>query len=100
MVSREWIERMCTYHMALCRDKEVIVMSNQERQVVRELILRYGGAASKSSLENLRMSSSVNFSLGGNHPRWYFIDLPTTKVALVGLKQRMEEIEILFQKGV
>lgn len=74
-------------------------MSNEEKEVVRGLILRYGGAATKPSLENLRMSSSVNFTLAGNHPRLYFMDVRTTKVAVVDLKQRMEEIEILFVEG-
>ncbi|KFY01056.1 hypothetical protein O988_02933 [Pseudogymnoascus sp. VKM F-3808] len=99
-VGLEWIKRMCTYHMALCREKESIAMRDEEKVILRELILSYGGAATKPSLENLRMSSSVNFGYCSNHPRWHFIDVPTIKVALAGFKQRKEEIDILFQKGV
>ncbi|KFY40193.1 hypothetical protein V495_05573 [Pseudogymnoascus sp. VKM F-4514 (FW-929)] len=64
-VGLEWIKRMCTYHMALCREKESIAMRDEEKVILRELILSYGGAATKPSLENLRMSSSVNFLWGG-----------------------------------
>jgi hypothetical protein len=99
-VDREWIKRMCTYRMALRGDKGGIAMSNQEKQLVRELVLRNGGAATSPSLENLRMSSSVNFTLAGTHPCWYFMDARTVEMALVDLDQRNKEIEILFEEGV
>lgn len=99
-VYREWIKRMCTYRMALRRDKEGIAMSSQEKERVRELVLRNGGAATSPSLDNLRMSSSVNFALAGTPPCWYFMDARTVKTALADLDQRMKEIEILFEEGV
>ncbi|KAF2181522.1 hypothetical protein K469DRAFT_713583 [Zopfia rhizophila CBS 207.26] len=99
-VDREWIKRMCTYRMALRRDKGGITVSNEEKERVRELVLRNGGEATSLSLDNLRMSSSVNFALAGTHPCWYFMDARTVGTARVDLDQRMKEIKILFEEGV
>lgn len=91
---------MCAYRVALHRDKGAIVVSYEERERVRELVLRNGGAATSSSLDNLRMSSSVNFALAGTPPSWYSMDARTNRVAVADLDQRKKEIEKLFEEGV
>lgn len=75
-------------------------MNNQEKEIVRDLVLRNGGAATSPSLDNLRMSSSVNFALAGTHPKWYFLVDLTIRLAPVVVDRRIKEIETLFGDGV
>ncbi|KAK7424335.1 hypothetical protein QQX98_000603 [Neonectria punicea] len=99
-VDREWIKRMCSYHVALRRDESVIAVSNQEQKLVRELVSHNGGATTSPSLDNLRMSSSVNFVYACTPASWYFMDGRNSRTAVEDLAQRKNEIEMLFEEGV
>jgi hypothetical protein len=90
---------MCSYHLAL-RNIIGIAMSDKEEETVRELVLRNGGAATSPPLNNLRMSSSVNFSTCDSHPSYYCIGMKNVGMGQVSAGQRLKETCIMFEEGV
>jgi hypothetical protein len=98
-VDGEWIRRLCTYSLAL-RNKLSITMSEKEDETVRALLLRNGGAATSPALDNLRMSSSVNFCLYSAPPSYYCIDVTNVGMELSIRGQRLRESNALFREGV
>jgi hypothetical protein len=98
-VDGEWIRRMCTYCLAL-RNEVGIAMSKKEKETLRKLLLLNGGPATSSALENLRMSSSVNFSMLSAPPSHYCIGVRNVGMGQVSVGQRLKESLKLFQEGV
>jgi hypothetical protein len=90
---------MCTYRLAL-RNEVGIAMSDKEKETVSELLLRNGGAATSPPLNNLRMSSSVNFSTIAASPSYYCIGVRNVGMGQVSMRQRLRETLNLFQEGV
>jgi hypothetical protein len=75
-------------------------MSEKEEDTVRALLLRNGGAATSPALDNLRMSSSVNFVLYSTPPSYYCIGVTNVGMALISRGQRLRESKALFREGV
>jgi hypothetical protein len=98
-VDGEWIRRLCTYSFGL-RNKLGITRSEMEEEAVRALLLRNGGAATSPALDNLRMSSSVNFCLSSAPPSFYCIGMTNVGMALISTGQRLRESNDLFREGV
>ena len=90
---------MCTYRLAL-RNEVGIAMSDKEKETVRELLLRNGGAATSPALKNLRMSSSVNFCRISAPPSYYCIGVRNIGMGQVSVGQRLKESLKLFEEGV
>ncbi|KAH7128211.1 hypothetical protein B0J11DRAFT_524387 [Dendryphion nanum] len=99
-VDREWIKRMCAYSMALRNGEGHVTLSDKEKKCVRQLIFWDPHMKNSSVLENLRMSTSVNYPIMGTRPDYYFMDERPVSQAHFDQRLRLEEALKLFEGGV
>ncbi|KPM34491.1 hypothetical protein AK830_g12081 [Neonectria ditissima] len=100
VISQDWTKRMCAYHLALRRNEASIALSAREKELVRELLSRNGGAAKSPALDNLRMSVTVNHHTADCPSTWSFMDDRTIESSKIHFYQRWGENEVIFQEGV